>query len=100
MVGDTMIKFNYHGSLAIEDLFRVQFNPAFIGNSNVLELNLKELCPENIHKKKSIFPEDFKVQFIFENENCEAGCRSDKTTVDQICDSCVNKMDYEYFAWL
>lgn len=100
IIGDVMIRFNYSGVLAVEELFRVQFNPAFVGADNVLDLGLKDICPEKIHKEDSMFPRDFRVQFYFDDENCEGGCNSATTHVDDTCQSCIDKMGVEYFTWV
>ena len=100
LIGDIMIRFKYDGKIDIEELFRVQFNTAFIGTDNFMELELTQLCPENIHKPKYGYPRDFKVQLFFESEKCDEGCQSNVTPPHDVCDSCKAQLGAEYYHWI
>lgn len=96
--GNIMIKFKYHATLMTQDLFRITFNTAFIGTSNMVKLSRWEISPESCQKDYEKFSKDFSVSLYFENY-CRNGCRSHITSLSNLCINCCSIMSTEIENW-
>ena len=55
-----MIVFKNFGTLSkSSEIFRLSFNTAFIGDDNLLKMNRWQISPEDLHKDKHKFEENF-----------------------------------------
>ena len=50
--GDINIKFMNKTLISQKELFRAQFNTAFIGSDNILQFDRTQVSPESLMKKK------------------------------------------------
>ena len=93
-----MIKFKFHSTFSTADLFRIQFNTAFIGTNNTLEYSRWEISPESVQKDYEKFSEKFKCVLLLDNF-CKQGCQSHNTTLDKLCRDCKTVMLDEVDKW-
>jgi hypothetical protein len=98
LYGNIMIKFKYHTTFGTGDLFRLQFNTAFIGTDNTLDLSRWEISPESCHKDYEKFPDQFRCALLFDNY-CQQGCSSHCTPVGDLCKECKRLMADEVEYW-
>jgi hypothetical protein len=96
--GNILIKFKYHGTFNTPEMFRISFNTAFIGTSNILDLSRWEISPESCQKDNEKFNENFHCVLHFENY-CRNGCKSHLTPIDKICQNCREVMGPEIDLW-
>lgn len=96
--GNIMIKFKFHSTFSTADLFRVQFNTAFIGTDNTLHLSRWEISPEACQKDYERFSDNFQCTFLFDNY-CKKGCASHVTPVSALCLDCKTVMKDDVERW-
>lgn len=91
------------------EIFRLSFNTAFIGDSNMIEVDRWQISPEDTHKDFNKFPVNkFFVKIEFE-DFCHGNpkakpiprepCRSHKTALKYICNNCQKIMREEIIFW-